>query len=171
MDPCAAMLEKAKEREGVTPVLATAEQFFSGPPQVPFNKVIISGTIHHIANPKAMLSEMAKGLPVGGCCVIVFQQFSPAFLSEPVYMDEQAHITPLQDVGFDVSTDRQCLTYDLSKSHWYAALRRRLFSYLENFTDEQIEEGIDSLEKNNFGGGDRVTIKVECLFVSAWKLM
>ena len=89
MDPCAAMLEKAKEREGVTPVLATAEQFFSGPPQVPFNKVIISGTIHHIANPKAMLSEMAKGLPVGGCCVIVFQQYSPEFLSEPVYLDEQ----------------------------------------------------------------------------------
>ena len=70
-----------------------------------------------------------------------------------------------------MSTDRQCLTYDLSKSHWYAALRGRLFSYLENFTDEQIEEGIDSLEKNNFGGGDRVTIKVECLFVSAWKLI
>ena len=93
VDPSAAMLEKAKEREGVTPVLATAEQFFSSPSRVPFNKVLICGSFHHIPNQKAMLHEMAKRLPVGGHCLIIRQNYSPDFLGQPVSgLNEEEHV-------------------------------------------------------------------------------
>ena len=169
VDPSAAMLEKAKEREGVTPVLATAEQFFSSPSQVPFNKVLFSGSFHHIPNQKAMLHEMAKRLPVGGCCLIVSRTYLPAFLSQPVYLKDEEQVALLRDAGLEVSTERQCITSNLSKTQWYSMIRGRFLSSLENFTDRQIEEEIEALEKNKLQGVDSVTLEINYLLFSAWK--
>ena len=173
VDPSAAMLEKAKELEGVSPVLATAEQFFADSQENSVSKVLIAGCIHHCSDHKALFEDMAKSLSPGGSCVILLHSKWLVFPGE-VYssldaITEESLTASLEEAGFCVDTDTQVLRYELSKVHWYSALRNRILSYLEHFSDEQIEEGIQAFEKKFVGADQPLTIEISVMCFSVQK--
>ena len=48
---------------------------------------------------------------------------------------------------FDVEVAEENIDFNVTKSKWYHMLRGRFNSNLTKFTDEEIEEGIDELER------------------------
>ena len=56
----------------------------------------------------------------------------------------------LQQANLKVEKSNVILTYDLTKAKLYSMLRGRFITNLNALTDQQIEDGIDKLEENDF---------------------
>ena len=55
--------------------------------------------------------------------------------------------TYLEDAGFKLTMFSEVGTAEMTKSDWYNKLRRRVFTVLSEFSDEEIEEGIQELDQ------------------------
>ena len=53
-------------------------------------------------------------------------------------------------MGFAVTSYEVTLEYTMTKSLWYETLRKRYTSFVRQFTDEEMEEGIRELEMGMF---------------------
>lgn len=180
VDPCAEMLEKAKEREGVRPVHATAEQFFSNPPEKLLTKVFIIEAVHHFTDPVTVFKQMWNRLAPGGCCVVLAlppENEWPSFsaekaLDKKLNRTDEDTMSQLRDAGFNVESKKVTTHHKISKAHWYKMLRGKFTSALHHFTDAEVEEGIQELEKEKFHqlkDDDIITIDDVILIILARK--
>ena len=53
----------------------------------------------------------------------------------------------LKDTGFEVETDNLTLPWSVKKDHYFNRIRSRMFSVLDHFTDDEIEEGLREISK------------------------
>ena len=182
VDPSGDMLKMAKDKEGVTPVQATAEQFFSDPPEKLLTKVFIMGAVHHFQDPATVFQQMASHLAPGGCCVISFHPpdngwptFSAAKNLDMRLTRVDAATTELQlrEAGFSWVESKQLTRHhQVTKAQWYKMLRGRYSSTLRHFTDAQIEEGILEIEREkfqSFNDDDIITIDDNLIMIIARK--
>ena len=58
----------------------------------------------------------------------------------------------LEEAGFTVEKITEVGTVEMTKLDWYDRLRKRVFSTLYEFSDEQIEEGLLELDREWFPG-------------------
>ena len=158
VDPSNEMLQVA-ERNGAITVQATAEDFLKSKPPYPLRAVFLLGCVHHLEGPGLVFSSLARYMPSDGVCFI---QAYPPNVTLPLFKAaKEAFGAPgnaLQDIP--MLAERNSLKCKLvsgsehtevDKELWYEAIRNRFISTLQKFTDAELEEGIEEMEKEFAG--------------------
>ncbi|KAK2571122.1 hypothetical protein P5673_003683, partial [Acropora cervicornis] len=72
VEPSAEMLEKAKGRKGVEPVLKNGEEFFSDVSlRGTLDRVLFKYSFHHLSDPLSVFKDIERSLRPNGLCLIV----------------------------------------------------------------------------------------------------
>ena len=155
------MLETAKSRSGLKPILATADEFFGNADNYSLqkcNKILINMSAHLFPDPQGTFYKAYKYLPED-CLLVATVRSQPTFpmwrslrekFVRQVSKDEVK--TYLDKAGFNVEKTTEVGVVKMTKLDWYDRLRKRVFSTLYEFSDEQIEEGLRELDQEWFPG-------------------
>jgi len=162
VDPSPEMQAIAKKRRGVYPITMTAEQFVHGfKTEKFFDKVLCISCIHHFTEPLEILRGLKVSLRPRGTLLVVnigkssnLPLFTNAEKSFGAFLSSfKERITAmLQKADFEVEVSEEKIYVGLKKSQWYEMLRGRFTSNLNEFTDEEIEDGIRGLETGRLKG-------------------
>lgn len=161
VDPCAEMIEKAKGREGIIPVLKTGEEFFKDAlPRGSFDRVLFKYSLHHLQDPLPVFKAVERSLCSNGMCLVwIFRSLSCYKLfRQATDIPEQTSLEKIQEIcklleeaNFEVETSKMEYKYGFTKSKFYSMLRGRFMSPMYKMTDPEIEKGIESLERGELG--------------------
>ena len=174
------MLQLAKSKDGLNPCLTTADAFLTtANDSVPkCNKVLINESAHLFPDPQSTFLKAHKYLPVDGSLVVIVRATQSTF---PMWRALQEKFAPvsedefqvyLEKAGFNVRMSTEVGIIKMTKLDWYDRLRKRVFSTLYEFSDEQIEEGLAELDQEWFPGkeeSDSVEIRDSLVFYIATK--
>ena len=172
VEPNAEMLREAEKWEGVKPCHGTADDFFSSDHQPKYKKVLINESAHLFPDPLATFQKAANYLPADGMMVLIARNKATTF---PLWKNarekmgrpegDDALKAFLEQAGFSIQIFSEKHTVEMTKVEWYDKLRRRVFSPLDDFSDEQIEAGLKELDQGCFlGKQDSDTVEIEdCL--------
>ena len=164
IDPNTAMQEVARKRNGVYPVQATGEEFFQRPSiNCCFDRVILAGSSHHISDPSNVFKGIERSLRPDGICVVtlpdiplsnfpLFTKFKSVDVRSVCTQWKKDTLRSLVEANLTVQSWHVDLTYAVTKSKWYEVLRGRFWSTLRGFSDEELEEGIEELERGQLNG-------------------
>ena len=180
IEPSAEMLQLAKSRIGLNPYLTTADTFLTTTDDsIPkCNKILINGSAHLFPDPQSTFLKAHKYLPADGLLIVIVRATQCTF---PMWRALQEKFAPvsvdtfqeyLGKTGFNVRTSTEVGTVKMTKLDWYGRLRKRAFSTLYEFSDEQIEEGLKELDREWFPGkeeSDLVEISDSLVFYVATK--
>ena len=176
------MLRVAEAREGVQPYLAAADSFFqlqaNHDTQSKYNKILINECAHLFPNTLETFRKAHSYLPDDGLLLLIQRSTVCTF---PMWKALKENFAPvsvdtfrsyLEKAGFNVTVTVECGVTMMSKCDWYDKLRRRIFTALHEFTDDQIEEGLQELDKGWFAGkeeSDAVEITDNLAYFTATK--
>ena len=156
VEPSAEMQEVAKKKKGVFPIQKTADEFLSDLRiDQHFDRAVCVGVAHHFADPVKIYRSVEAFLsPYGVFWVVQVGEYLYPWFTKigngiGAFLGERKEETAswLQLAKFDVEVSEEKVDYSVKKSQWYDMLRGRFHSTLEELSDEEIEEGIDELEK------------------------
>ena len=173
------MLEIVATRDGVKPRLATADSFFSQHSTTPkYNKILINESAHLFPNPQETFYKAFEYLQEGGSLVLIqrctlctfpmWKALEEAFA--PISVEQLMQY--LERVGLQVTMTVKVGTAKMTKHDWCDKLRRRMFTILCEFTDEDIEKGIRELNQSWFpdkGENDVIEIRDRLVIFTATK--
>jgi ubiquinone/menaquinone biosynthesis C-methylase UbiE len=160
VDPSQEMLNEARKGGAIT-IQATAEDYFASKPKYPLKVVIMNGVVHHFTDKDFVFAKLAEYMPDDGVCFAVFHSsFKDVPLFEAlkkawsnfVAEHDQLH-HQISSKGLKCQVVSSIESEEVNKSDWYDAIRMRFVSMLEEFSDEEIEQGIKELEEK-FQGQD-----------------
>ena len=162
VEPSSEMIEKAKGRKGVIPVLKTGEEFFADPSLCgKFDRVMFKYSFHYLCDPLPVFKDVERSLRSNGFCLILsirgiscFKRFAEVTgLATEYHPLEEIHETSrmLQEANLDVETSLVKLKCNFRKAKFYSMLRGRFISTLFKLTDQEIEKGIEMLEQGELG--------------------
>ena len=177
VDPSPKSIEKAKEKPGLAVMLADATQFLDSDQSHQYNKYLLFHCVHHISDQKSVFSQMYQCLPINGQLLIILhdgEKFPLPLWKEAYKKRSQAQslnktIEYLEAVGFTVVKSEEIHEYVLNKEKYFYKIRRRAYTVLEFFTDEEIEAGIIEMNEAFFKDSDTVNIKDCCVIVCGEK--
>lgn len=152
VEPCCKLLDIAVQKDGVTAMLCTAYKYFTSNVALEYENVIMSGVVHHFDNMLETFQMMYK-IPKVHCVVIGYGNM-PTLLWEDVrkkwVMPWEMIEQNLVQAGFKVKRTDEHYTLRINKMQWYDTIRKRIYSTLNDYTDEEIEAGIKELEDTRF---------------------
>ena len=162
VEPSAEMLEKAKGRKGVDPVLKTGEEFFDDVSlRGTLDRVLFKYSFHHLSDPLSVFKDIERSLRPNGLCLIVsirsiscYKRFAEVTGIAGEYHapeENQRTCKMLKEANFDVETSVVESPLILRKAKFYSMLRGHFMSSLYRITDQEIEKGIEILEQGEFG--------------------
>ena len=179
VEPSEDMLSHAQKLEGLKPCLATADSFFRerSKTEQNCNKILMSASGHHIPDFQGTLCRAAEYLPAGGLLVLITRGTECTFpmwkaLKSRLSYTAEEFKEPMLNAGFKVQITREVRMIRMTKGEWYDKLRKRIFSFLYDFTDKEIEEGLKELDREQFPGkehSDTIDIKDTIVFLDATK--
>ena len=182
VEPSAEMLRGAEKRNSVNPFLADADTFFtktSASMTPKCNKMLMNTCVHLFPNTQQTFQRAFDYLPENGLLVVVARSTMCTF---PMWQSLKERFTPmplplykeyLERVEFDVTMAIESHTTEMAKCDWYDKVRRRIFTTLSQFSDEEIEKGTRELDQSLFYKKmeqDLVEIKDTVVFFIATKL-
>lgn len=158
VEPSEQMLALGLQREGVSTLRSTAEEFFSKKENYNFDKALIIASIHHFTDTDSIFQKWAEWLQPGSVCLILTrppETTLPFFRKAHALFQKSASGVPgiidsLMRVGLNVDVSEERTELQMSKEQWYKMLRRRYMSNMLVLTDEEIEEGVAELENERF---------------------
>ena len=158
VDPSVEMQEIAGQKKGVNSILKTAEEYFSNP-QISemFDRVIATISAHHFVNADAVFEGILCSLRPGG----FFLQFNaikstlPSFKSAKMLLSQcferESEVRDLlqRKIGLNAKISEKEFSFsaEIKKSKLYERYRCRFVSLFEKLSDDQIEEGINELDR------------------------
>ncbi|XP_078342642.1 uncharacterized protein LOC144628413 [Oculina patagonica] len=175
------MQEVAKKKKGVFPIQKTADEFLDGlNKDQRFDRAFCIGAAHHFSDPIKIYRGVEAFLSPGGVFLVVqvSEYFYPLFTKSAnrisTFVSERKENTAslLRLANFDVEVSEEKIEYSVTKSQWYDTVRGRFHSTLRELSDEEIEEGIDELEKGKLKGlklDDDVSMSCKLLIFTAKK--
>ena len=155
VDPSVEMQQVARQKKGVYTVLKTAEEFFSDPQtRESFDRVIAVISAHHFVNPGAVFKGILRSLRPGGIFFLVttlkislpFIKSAEKTVSQSLEQEQESHFSFLTNLNASISQQEFSYSASVTKSKLYEMLRGRFVSMLNQFSDDQIEEGISKFE-------------------------
>ena len=160
VEPSASMLEVAKARDGITTCLASADGFlddYMTRPKI-YNKVLINECSHLFPNRLETFRKVYQCLPDDGLLLLILRSGQCGF---PMWRELRERRSPASDsvnafeaslsnAGFVVTMTIETSLTSTTKREWYSKLRKRMFTVLSEFSDEEIEEGIQELDQEWF---------------------
>lgn len=182
VEPSAEMLRGAEKRNNVNPYLADADTFFtkaSTSATLKCNKMLMNCCVHLFPNTQETFQRAFDYLPENGLLVVIARSTMCTF---PMWQSLKERFTPmplplyteyLERVKFDVTMAIESHTTKMAKCDWYDKVRRRIFTTLSQFSDEEIEKGTKELDQSLFHRKmekDLVEIKDTLVFFTATKL-
>ena len=169
VEPSESLLVAARKKEGVVAVKATAEEFFSSPPkQLMFNVVLINSCYHHFQNPGFVLSGVRDCLQKDGVGVIISNESLLPIISaaHALYNLTDDTLDLIRSSGLKAEVKQVVRNYTVDKHYWYTFMRKKMYSSLRPFSDEQIEAGIEELEKQYGDDSElQMEIKLRMIFI------
>ena len=178
VEPNAEMLAIAEKREGCTPYLATADAFLTSDLKEKYNKILMNESAHLFPDPLGTFRKAAEYLPQDGLLVLIVRARTSTF---PMWKSLQEKFTVfeedvfqefLEKAGFTVTITSEVYTVTMTKGEWYDKLRRRVFSTLYEFSDDEIEKGLKEIDRDWFpdkNEADIVDIKDTLVYYHAAK--
>ena len=157
MEPSAEMLLEAEKLEGVKPFHGSADDFFSSDLPPNYNKIAVCQCVHLFPDPLGTFRKAAQCLPANATMVIVTRGNSLS-TSLPLWKSIRDKFGPgydtlkpnLQEAGFSVQIFSDQYTAKMSKGELYGKLRRRLYSFLHDVSEVEIEDGLKELDREWF---------------------
>ena len=155
VDPSEEMLKVARKNGAIT-IHSTAEDFLaSGKPEFPLKVVLMIGCIHHFQDINFVFSKLSECMPENGVIFIVQQPAEttlPLFkAAKQAFTDISKRLEPICKVlkakGFRCRVVTGVESVQLKKEFWYSAIRNKVVSGFERFSDEDLEQGIKELEE------------------------
>ena len=150
------MQEEAKKKKSVFPVQKPADEFLDELAiDQYFDRAMYIGTPHHFADAVKIYRGVESILSPGGVFLVMeggeftFPWFTKVENRMGAFFGERKEITSscLRLTKFDVEVKEENIDFNVTKSKWYDMLRGRFHSSLTELTDEEIEEGIDELQR------------------------
>ncbi len=143
--------------------------------QSAYNKILFKEVIHHIKDRKKLWHNIYHTIEDNGRILIytrprnnkfpLFQKAKKEFYkNQPSYSEM---VLELEKSKFKTSVSLESFTFKLPKDEWYSMLKSRFMSDLSVFTDDEIIQGIDELEKENTS--NQFIIEDEIVFITAYK--
>ncbi len=173
VEPSPPMCAEAAKLPEITAVCTDAEGFLAL--EHPFTKMLFKEVIHHIGDRRALWRRIRPLLPDNGRLLIITRPQRTLFpffeAAHEAFGRHQPSLEALEselaEGGFVTETRHHHYTFTLSKEEWYTMVRHRFMSDLGIFSDEEIEEGIEEIER--LYPSDRVEITDHLLFITAAK--
>ena len=148
------MLKVAETRDGIKTCLATADTFLSDHNNLPkYNKVLFNECAHLFPDTQETFHKVFNYLPKDGVLVLISRSTFCTFPMWKALKDKFAPVKPevfkqyLAGAGFKFSLTVEVGVTKMTKCDWYNKLRRRVFTTLSEFSDEEIEDGIKELDR------------------------
>ena len=148
------MLRIAETRDGIQTCSATADAFFTDHTDLQnYNKVLFNECAHLFPDTEHTFRSAFDYLPDNGVLVLIVRSTFCTFPMWKALKDKTAPIKPdvfkqfLESAGFKVSLTVEVGVTKMTKHDWYDKLRRRIFTYLSEFSEKEIEEGIRELDR------------------------
>ena len=160
IDPNPDLVAKSYSKDGVRGRLSSAEDMLTSQELASFDKIFLCCVAHHFNNPAESFRNLLSGMnPSSTCLIINFSSKLTACLwkdAREVFFKGTKKDIPkiVAEAGFNAHTFLPIITFKCTKAQWYDKLRGRIFSTIELFSDEEIEEGIAELEQTHLGGVD-----------------
>lgn len=159
VEPAEEMIAQAKTRANpaLKPLHGDVETFLATDEKC--DRVMFKEVVHHIPTSERdrVFSGLYKRLPPGGRVLIITR---PSILGDHPFPDfflkywaenqptPESYEEHLRQAGFEVvSRPPEGFPLCITKEVWYRMLRDKFWSWLAQFSDEKIEEGIAELEK------------------------
>ena len=164
VDPSQEMLDVAKKNGAIT-IKATAEEFFATKPECPLKVVLMNGCIFYFKDIEFVFTKLAEYMPKDGVCIAVEFSSLPLFkgVSEAcggISAMGESFSTTVESSGFNWKMISTKESVDVNKAMWYEGIRNRCNTGLLNFSDKELEQGIEELEEK-FGGKDVLRLEVD----------
>ena len=151
VDPTPGMLEVTKTKEGVTTMLATGHEFVTSPAIRNYNRILIGRCFHHLPDPSAMFKLMRENCCPDMLCLVLHDTEIPVLCYGGKIASKglplESILSPLENTGWAMEKHMEVCLSKVKKGEWYRRIRGRMFSSLEVFTDEEIEAGLEELDK------------------------
>ncbi len=153
VDCCQDMLDEARHRPGISPLCSDALSFIQRD-DIPYNKLLVKGAIHHFSDRVTIFTGIYRQLPSEGRMLILTRPSRTEFpffeAAQIEFARSQPHYSVFQEelerAGFEVEVLVRAYPLAFSKAHWFRMLEQRFMSHLSLFSDEQIQAGLDELE-------------------------
>ncbi len=160
VDPVKEMVMQSSQKKNVIscnqPILSFIQDLKEGG----VTKFLAKASIHHFENRAQVIMESYNKLPIGGRFLIITSLGKSSHTSKslPLFKklkeSTRGHsaefntllIEECRAYGFRVSLEEKSYLSNVSKETWFNMLRGRYMSPLSNFTDEEIEKGIEELK-------------------------
>ena len=152
VDPNEKMLAIAAKKDGIIPVLSTAEDFVAEKLQHPLNLALLIGVVHYLKDIPKVIGKLAEYIkPANGTIVIISYTFSPEVWFKEAFnkisvVSGRDFPSICEMYGLECTKHHAKKAVEMDKEEWYEALRGRYISTLSSFTDDEIACGIQELE-------------------------
>ena len=156
VDPTPGMLEIAKKKDGVTTMLATGHEFVTSPAIRNYNRILIGRCFHHLLDPSTMFKLMRENCQPDTLCLVLHDIeiavlcYGSKIASKGLPLE--SILSPLENTGWTMEKHMEVCLGKVKKGEWYRRIRGRMFSSLEVFTDDEIEAGLEELDKTEMRG-------------------
>jgi len=149
VDPSQEMLEVAQKNGAIT-IQATAESFLASKPDYPLKVVFMNACIHHFKDLDFVLSKLAEYMPDGGMCVLVLNTITsvPMLMGDLISKLKSSEFQTLaESKGLKWKSESKAIVQEVEKALFYECIRQRYTTPLLQFSDEELEQGIQELEE------------------------
>ena len=151
VDPSPGMLEVAKTKEGVTTMLATGHEFVTSPAIHNYNRILIGRCFHHLLDPSTMFKLMREKCQPDMLCLVLHLIEVPILCHGSKIASNglplESILSPLENTGWAMEKHMEEYLGKVKKGEWYSWIRGRMFASLVVFTDDEIEAGLEELDK------------------------
>ena len=155
VDPYSEMLAQMPPDCGITPIAEDAMTFSER--ELPYNKVLIKETIHHVDQRQEFFDNIYKNLPAGGIMVLVHV---PPNVQYPLFdaalkkcLGWHADPNELEQLlgksGFEVERDFLDHKHKLPKEHYFRMVQSCYMSVLTSFSSEELEAGLVEMKEKH----------------------
>lgn len=170
VEPSENMLSQIGDSDHLEPVHADALSFCAR--EIRYDKILLKEMVHFIEERKVLFEGIKRQLCESGKVLIVTRPKNTPLPFFTAALERFAQGQPsleslekeLADAGLRPFSVTEAFSFGISKERWYGMLRNRFMSNLQNFTDEEIEEGIVQLEKT-FGTETVIAFRDEIIFI------
>lgn len=171
VEPSENMLSQIQQSDNLEPICADALSFCGR--DIRYDKILLKEMIHFVDTRKILFEGIRHQLSENGKLLIVTRPKNtpmPFFTAALETFAQgqpslQSLMQELSDAGIHPVSLTEEFIFGMPKERWYGMLRNRFMSNLQNFSDDEIEEGIEQLEKT-FKNQEMIEFRDQIIFLS-----
>lgn len=162
VEPSAQMLEQVASREGITTILARAEDAAEEMRRKGVNQldcILIKEAVHHFEQIPQTIETLAALLRPSGTMLIIML---PTTIEYPLFRAALDRFTELQpdpanveaamaNAGLSVLRTQHSYELSIPRPQWLTMVENRFMSLLSTFTDPELEAGLAEIERDSVG--------------------